>query len=176
MSDKEAEFREFVGAQMESLRGLAYLTCGDWQVAEDAVLGALARLYVKWRRIDSPGAYARTAVVRAAIDETRRPWWRREQAHSHEALPERIEPDGSAGVDERLHLREALDRLPVKQRAVLVLRYLEGLSVQETATALRCPEGTVKAYTSRGLGALRRMLDEQSLDEQREGPNASRTV
>ncbi len=108
MSDHEAEFREFVGAQMESLRGLAYLTCGDWQTAEDAVLAALARLYVKWGRVENPGGYARTAVVRAAIDETRRPWWRREQSHSH--------------------------------------------------AALRCPEGTVKVYTSRGLDTLRRVL------------------
>ncbi|GGN47964.1 DNA-directed RNA polymerase specialized sigma24 family protein [Actinoplanes campanulatus] len=80
MSDREADFREFVGARMESLRGLAYLTCGDWQVAEDAVLSALAKLYAKWNRVENPDAYARTAVVRAAIDETRRPWWRREQS------------------------------------------------------------------------------------------------
>jgi len=171
VSDKEAEFREFVGAQMESLRGLAYLTCGDWQAAEDAVLGVLARLYVKWHRIERPDAYARTAVVRAAIDEMRRPWWRREQAHSHAALPDPVEPDVTGSVDDRLRLQAALDRLPVKQRAVLVLRYLEGLSVQQTAVALSCPEGTVKAYTSRGLDALRRILDERM-----EGPRESRPV
>jgi RNA polymerase sigma-70 factor (sigma-E family) len=145
---------------MDSLRGLAYLTCGDWQVAEDAVLGALAKLYVKWRRIDNPEAYARTAVVRAAIDETRRPWWRREQSHSHEALPDGVVRDTTGDVDEKLHLREALGRLPAKLRAVLVLRFLEGLSVQQTAVALRCPEGTVKAYTARGLAALRTILEE----------------
>lgn len=170
VSDKEAEFREFVGAQMESLRGLAYVTCGDWQVAEDAVLGALARLYVKWNRVENPGAYARTAVVRAAIDETRRPWWRREQAHGH-AMPEPAAPDVIPDADERLHLRQALRQVPVKQRAVLVLRFLEGLSVQQTAAALQCPEGTVKAYTSRGLDALRHILDERT-----EGRRAARTV
>ncbi|MFC7529400.1 SigE family RNA polymerase sigma factor [Actinoplanes sp. GCM10030250] len=157
MSDREAEFREFVGARMESLRGLAYLTCGDWQVAEDAVLSALARLYAKWNRVGNHDAYARTAVVRAAIDETRRPWWRREQSHSH-AMPDPAEPDGTHVVDERLRVREALSGLPPRQRAVLVLRFLEGLSVQQTAEALRCPAGTVKAYTSRGLGALRQIL------------------
>ena len=157
MSDREAEFREFVGARMESLRGLAYLTCGDWQVAEDAVLSALARLYAKWNRIDSPDAYARTAVVRAAIDETRRPWWRREQSRSH-AMPDPALPDDTHAVDERLRMREALAGLPGRQRAVLVLRFLEGLSVQQTAEALRCPEGTVKVYTARGLGTLRQIL------------------
>lgn len=158
VSDHEAEFREFVAARMDALRGLAYLTCGDWQLAEDAVLSALAKLYVKWRRVDNPDAYARTAVVRAAIDETRRPWWRRERVHHHDDLPERSVPDGTLAVEDRLHLCAALSRLPVKQRAVLVLRFLEGMSVQETAAAMSCPEGTVKAYTSRGLGALRRIL------------------
>ena len=162
MSDREAEFREFVGARMESLRGLAYLTCGDWQLAEDAVLAGLAKLYGRWNRIDNPDAYARTTVVRAAIDEIRRPWWRREQSHSHTTLPDAVVPDAMPGVDERMRLRQALGRIPVKQRAVLVLRYLEGLSVQETAAALSCPEGTVKAYTSRGLDALRHIMDERT--------------
>jgi RNA polymerase sigma-70 factor (sigma-E family) len=164
VSDREAEFRDFVGARMEALRGLAYLTCGDWQAAEDAVLSALARLYGRWHRVDNPEAYARTAVVRAAIDETRRPWWRREQAHSHEALPDRSSADGTSEVDERLRIRAALGRLPAKQRAILVLRFFEGLSVRETATTLRLPEGTVKAYTSRGLDALRGVLDERTED------------
>lgn len=157
MSDREAEFREFVGARMESLRGLAYLTCGDWQVAEDAVLAALAKLYVKWKRVENHEAYARTAVVRAAIDETRRPWWRREESHSH-AMPDPVVPDATSAVDERLRMREALRHLPPRQRAVLVLRFLEGLSVEQTAATLKCPTGTVKVYTSRGLDALRRIL------------------
>jgi RNA polymerase sigma-70 factor (sigma-E family) len=153
VSDREAEFREFVAARMEPLRGLAYLTCGDWQVAEDAVLSALAKLYVKWNRVSNPDAYARTAVVRAAIDETRR-----EQSRSH-AMPDAPLPDDAThAVDERLRMRAALDGLPTRQRAVLVLRFLEGLSVQQTAEALQCPEGTVKVYTSRGLDAMRQIL------------------
>jgi len=165
VSDNEAEFREFVGGQMEALRGLAYLTCGDWQVAEDAVLGALARLYVKWGRVENPQAYARSAVVRAAIDETRRPWWRREQSHG-DAMPEIVARDEILNIDDRVHLRQALLQVPVKHRAVLVLRFLEGLSVPQTAAALRCPEGTVKAYTSRGLDTLRRILGaDLSIDE-----------
>lgn len=158
MSDREAEFRDFVTAQMEPLRGLAYLTCGDWQSAEDAVLTVLAKLYLRWSRVDNHGSYARTAVVRAAIDETRRPWWRREHAQSH-AMPDRpIPDDGTQAVDDRLRMRDALQQLPPRLRAVLVLRYLEGLSVQATAEALRCPPGTVKSYTSRGLDALRQIL------------------
>ena len=170
MSNREAEFREFVGARMESLRGLAYLTCGDWQVAEDAVLSAMARLYGRWQRVENHEAYARTAVVRAAIDEMRRPWWRREQSYHHADLPVRTEPDGTGVVDERIRVRAALAQLPPKMRAVLVLRYLEGLSVRETATALRCPEGTVKAHTSRGLDSLRRILGTDfGIDDRWEG-------
>lgn len=171
MSDREAEFREFVSARLPSLRGLAYLTCGDWHLAEDAVLAGLAKLYVRWHRIDNPDAYARTTVVRAAIDESRRPWWRREQSHSHTTLPDSTTPDATQSVDDREQLRRALQALPTKQRAVVVLRFLEGLSVSETAAALHCPEGTVKAYTSRGLDALRKILDERT-----EGTRATRPV
>ncbi|MEV6305056.1 sigma-70 family RNA polymerase sigma factor [Actinoplanes sp. NPDC051861] len=157
MSDREAEYREFVAAQLEPLRGLAYLACGDWQTAEDVTLTVLARLYAKWHRIDNLPAYARAAVVRAAIDETRRPWWRRER-WGGAPLPEPVVPDQTGAVHDRLELHRALLRVPPRHRAVLVLRYLEGLSVQQTAAALRCPEGTVKVYTARGLDTLRRIL------------------
>ena len=123
MSDKEAEFREFAAARMESLRGLAYVTCGNWQTAEDAVLTAMAKLYGKWHRVDNHDAYARTAVVRAAIDESRRPWWRRERSHSNQDLPDRAMPDATEEVAQRLHIRAALGTLPAKHRAVLVLRF-----------------------------------------------------
>jgi RNA polymerase sigma-70 factor (sigma-E family) len=157
VSDREAEFREFARARMDSLRGLAYLTCGDWQAAEDAVASAMARLYVKWNRVDNHDAYARTAVVRAAIDETRRPWWRRERSAS--VIPERAAPDETQAVHDRMHIRAALGQLPARQRAVLVLRFLEGLSVEQTASALGCPQGTVKVYTARGLAALRQIME-----------------
>jgi RNA polymerase sigma-70 factor (sigma-E family) len=176
VNDRETEFRDFVGAQMEPLRGLAYLTCGDWQAAEDAVLTVLAKLYVKWGRIERPDSYARTAVVRAAIDETRRPWWRREQSTSH-AMPEPPSFDRTHAVDDRLHIRAALQHLPARLRAVVVLRFLEGLSVQQTAEALACPEGTVKSYTARGLDILRKVLGTDFTDQNpEEGRYAARTV
>ncbi|WP_433788480.1 SigE family RNA polymerase sigma factor [Actinoplanes sp. CA-252034] len=155
--DEEANYRSFVDAQAHSLRRLAYLTCGDWQLAEDAVFTALAKLYTRWRRVDRPDSYARSMVVRAAIDEVRRPWWRREQPAGH-AIPERAAPDSAHEVDERLRIHAALDRLPLRRRAVLVLRYFEGLTVQETAEALDCPEATVKSHTVRGLRTLREVL------------------
>ena len=150
-------FRDFVRGRFEPLRALAYVTCGDWQVAEDAVSGALARLYLRWNRVTSPDAYARTMVVRQAIRETRRPWRREHSAG--DALPDIAAPGDPAGaVDERLRLRAALRRVPPRQRAVLVLRFLEGLSVEETAEILGCRAGTVKSQSARGLDTLRTVL------------------
>ncbi|MEV0715095.1 SigE family RNA polymerase sigma factor [Asanoa sp. NPDC050611] len=152
----EEEFREFVTNARDTLRGLAYLTCGSWAMADDAVSAALSKLYVRWNRIAAPYAYARRMVVLAAIDETRRPW-RREQAASH-LLPDHPEPDRFGAVDEALHVRAALAQVPAGQRAVLVLRYYEQLSVEETAEVLGRSQGTVKSQTARGLAALRAAL------------------
>jgi RNA polymerase sigma-70 factor (sigma-E family) len=157
VSQTDREFREFVASHLERLRTLAYLQCGDWQLAEDAVAAALSKMYPRWRRIDQPTVYARRAVVRAAIDEMRRPWRRREAA-AGDHIPEVTLADRSQHVDNRLQLHAALLRIPATLRSVLVLRFIEGLSVAETAEALGRPEGTIKNYTSRGLAAMRLIL------------------
>ncbi|GIJ47073.1 RNA polymerase sigma24 factor [Virgisporangium aliadipatigenens] len=153
--DLEA-FREFVRVRFEPLRALAYVTCGDWQAAEDAVARSLAQLCLRWKRIASPEAYARTTVVRAAIGEKNRPW-RRERSVG-DALPDVPRPDESGRIDERLRLHAALQKVAPRQRAVLVLRFLEGLSVEETAEILGCRTGTVKSQSARGLDTLRAVL------------------
>lgn len=155
-AEQTEAFREFVRGRFEPLRALAYVTCGDWQTAEDAVSGALAKLYLRWPRVTSPDAYARTMVVRAAIGEKRRPWRREHSAG--DALPDTASPDLAGSVDERLRLRAALRHVPPRQRAVLVLRFLEGLSVEETAEVLGCRAGTVKSQSARGLDTLRTVL------------------
>jgi len=160
-SDEDADFREFVRAQSTALRGLAYLTCGDWQLAEDAVCTALAKLYRRWKKIANPYGYVRTMVVRAAIDEVRRPWWRREDPGG-DAMPEPPAVDGTGSVVDRVVIAAALRRLPAGPRAVLVLRYLEGLTVRETAETLGMPEGTVTSHATRGLAALRPLLSTEA--------------
>jgi len=157
----EEEFRRFVSARMDSLRGLAFLTCGDWQIAEDAVSTCLAKLYVRWGKISSPERYASRMVVRAAIDEVRRPW-RRERSASHE-LPEVIQPDKSDSINESMRVRHALRQVPVGQRAVLVLRFYEDFSVEEVAETLGRSTGTVKSQTARGLATLRLLLAAQDI-------------
>jgi RNA polymerase sigma-70 factor (sigma-E family) len=162
-SDDEEGFRQFVSSRMGSLRNLAYVTCGDWYAADDAVANALARLYPRWGRLDRPDLYAQTMVFRAAIDETRRPWWRRERPAGN-AIPEVASADASAVSDERLRVRAALREVPARQRAVLVLRFYLGLTAEEAAEVLGVRAGTVSSQTNRGLVKLRAALATRNVE------------
>jgi RNA polymerase sigma-70 factor (sigma-E family) len=155
-ADDEQAFREFVTSQMASLRKLAYLTCGDWHAAEDAVANTLVKLYPRWRKLDRPDLYAKTMVYRAAIDERRRPW-RRERSVG-DAMPDVALSDASSVTAERMRLRSALAVVPARQRAAVILRHYLGLSLQDTAGVLGCTVGTAKSQTSRGLAQLREVL------------------
>lgn len=152
--DRDREFGEFVDARALVMRRTAFLLCGDWHRAEDIVQTALIKLYVAWTRVrkDSVDAYARKVLVRTAIDEGRRGFFQRER--TVDAVPEHAVPDHSTDLD----LKLALDALPPGQRAVVVLRYWEDLSVTETARLLGRTEGTVKSQASKGLAALRDLL------------------
>ena len=152
----ERDFVEYVGARALALRRTAYLLSGDWHTAEDLTQATLTKLYLAWRKIDRSGsvdAYARRTLVRTFLDSRRR-LWNRERPHAD--VPERSAPTDHA--EDRIVLWKALDRLPASQRAVIVLRYWEDLSVAETAAALNLSDGTVKSYASRGLAALREGL------------------
>lgn len=155
--DRDREFGEFVDARALVMRRTAYLLCGDWHRAEDIVQTALIKLYVAWSRVrkDSVDAYARKVLVRTAIDESRRGFFQRER--SVDVVPEPAVTDDSADFD----LRQALDALPPGQRAVVVLRYWEDLSITETARILGRTEGTVKSQAAKGLAALRELLEDE---------------
>ncbi|MGX7823963.1 SigE family RNA polymerase sigma factor [Actinokineospora sp. 24-640] len=158
MGDRDAGFREFLDSRAAVMRRTAYLLCGgDWHRAEDLVQSTLAKIYVVWprlRRADAIDAYARKVMVRTAIDESRRAFRRRESVV--DTVPEVVmAPPGTA---EALDVRRALARLPPGQRAVVVLRYWEDLSVAETARALGRSEGTIKSQAAKGLAALRALL------------------
>lgn len=155
----EQEFADYFAARRDAVRRTAYLICGDWHRADDLAQTAFVALHRRWRNVRDKGAldaYVRRTLVRAAIDESRRPW-RRE--HVVEVLPEPAASAGSDAVAETVATRSALvdglQRVPPRQRAVLVLRFLEGQSVAAVAAALRCTEGTVKSQTARGLDCLR---------------------
>jgi RNA polymerase sigma-70 factor (sigma-E family) len=157
MRERDEAFTAYVAARRSHLLRLAYLVSGDWHAAEDLVQTALTKLYLAWPRVshrDAVDAYARRIIVRAHVDEQRRPW-RREVA----GLDGLDGPDGASDVADRDEaLVDALRRLPLQQRRAVVLRHWYGLSVRETAADLRCTPGTVKSHTARAMAALRSML------------------
>ncbi|MET7398173.1 SigE family RNA polymerase sigma factor [Dactylosporangium sp. NPDC005572] len=153
----EHAYREYVAANLERLRRTAYLLCGDWHTADDLTSTVLVKLFRHWRRaaaFEHLDAYVRRMLVRAWLDERRRPW-RREAAVA--VLPE--PPTPSEDPDQRLAVLTLLDELPPRRRAVLVLRYFCDLSVEETAEVLGCSEGTVKSQSSRALDTLRGLME-----------------
>ncbi|TNC26095.1 SigE family RNA polymerase sigma factor [Amycolatopsis alkalitolerans] len=159
----EQEFAEYFAARRDCVRRTAYLLCGDWHRADDLAQTAFVALHRRWNRIRERGAtdaYLRKTLVRASIDESRRPW-RREQQVERLPEPEPVAERLDDQVALRADLLAGLERVPRKQRAVLVLRYFEGLDVAGVANVLGCSEGNVKSQTARGLAHLRAALGEE---------------
>jgi RNA polymerase sigma-70 factor (sigma-E family) len=160
----EAAFVEFAEAVCGQLRRTAYLLCGDWDQASDHVQEGLIRVYVAWPRLSRAGrerAYARKAVVSAFLDHARR-----RSSTEVPVEPNRNLPSGqdvAESVALRTALMSALADLPSRQRACVVLRYFDDLSVADTAATLGCSEGTVKSQTSRALASLRSTFDRSPL-------------
>ena len=162
----EADFERYFRARRDAIRRTAYLMCGDWHRADDHTQAAFVALHRHWRRVRDKGAldaWMRRTLMRAVVDESRRPW-RRERFTDDVVAVDKVVADPD--VTTRHVLVDGLRSVPPRQRAVLVLRYLEGLDVAATAAALGCSEGTVKSQTSHGLAALRTALG-GSLDDLR---------
>jgi RNA polymerase sigma-70 factor (sigma-E family) len=159
------DFADFVNADATRLLRIAYLLTGDREAAEDLLQDTLERVYVAWPRVENPFAYARTALVRRSAnrwrDRIRRPEAPLDAAGD---VPHDDGADGSERIAHRDQLTRALARLGPRQRAAVVLRYLEDLSEVETAAALGCSVGTVKSQTSRALARLRAVIDEPSAE------------
>jgi RNA polymerase sigma-70 factor (sigma-E family) len=157
MAEWDTAFAEYYGARAERMRGTAYLLCGDWPRAEDLAQNAFTKLYIAWPRVErreSLDGYLRRIIVRGYLDQRRRGWWRREQSAAE--VPEYPLP--ALDPEDRLVLLQALNQLPARQRAVVVLRYWADLSIEDTAETLGCAEGTVKSQAARGLQTLRDLL------------------
>lgn len=161
MSDRDAEFGAYFAARSDAMRGTAYLLCGDWHRAEDLVQQTFTKIYLAWRRIQRHGAmdaYTRQTLVRTFLSERRRGWFRHESVEFEPTDRPGLSPDLA---DERLVLLEALVKVPPRQRAVLVLRYWEDQSVEQTAALLDCSTGNVKSQAARGLATLRGLLEQE---------------
>src|SRR5690349_952121 len=147
-------FREFVVARQDALLRTAWLLTGNWQDAEDLVQVALVKCWRHWRRISAAGdpyGYVRRVLVTSHLT------WRRRRWHGEQPvgeMPENAGPDEIAGVQLRDALATGLGQLGARQRAVLVLRFYEDLSVGQVAELLGISPGTVKSQTSKALARL----------------------
>ncbi len=145
-------FDAFVSARGDALWRSAWLLTRDHQLAEDLVQTALAK---SWRAWDRVGAESFEAYVRRVLFTTYVSWWRRKWRGERPTaeLPETSST--TIDTDARNDLVAALGSLPRGQRAVVVLRYFEDLTEQQTADVLGISAGTVKSQCSRALTSLR---------------------
>ncbi|MGK5531310.1 SigE family RNA polymerase sigma factor [Streptomyces sp. URMC 129] len=161
--DLEA-FHEFATRRGSALyRSACLLTSGDTHLAEDLVQETLGRMYTVWgkkRCIDNPAAYAQTVLVRVYLAHRRR---RSSGECPAVRLPEQLVEPGDSPL--RITLLQALAELPRLDRAVLVLRFWEDLSIEQTAEILRTSSSAVRTRSSRALGKLRAQLGDTGFAE-----------
>jgi RNA polymerase sigma-70 factor (sigma-E family) len=152
----EIDFDDYVAARQRRLLQVAWLLTGDWPAAEDLVQITLLKVWRSWRRavaVENLDAYVRRTLINSFISSRRRRW-RHETAVAH--VPDVAEEnDAIRAVLDGVWLARALSRLPRRQRAVLVLRFLEDQSEADVAEALGCSRGTVKSQTAKALANLR---------------------
>jgi RNA polymerase sigma-70 factor (sigma-E family) len=167
---RDDDFTAFVLARSARLVHFARMLCGDAGLAEDLVQTALEKAYLRWDRIEmaDPFAYVRQAVVNQHLSWVRRRPWRERPSGDASELDLQLDgptadrtgsglsvADPSTTVERRLAVGAALSTLSRRERAVVVLRYVEDLTEQQTATALGVAVGTVKSANSRALAKLR---------------------
>jgi RNA polymerase sigma-70 factor (sigma-E family) len=152
------DFEQFVREHWTALMRIGVAVSGSRTDAEDLVQTALANTYPRWRRINRPEAlaYLRRAILNAHISR----WRRHRGGELTVAEPPEPGPVPDNQIDERLSLLPLLRRLPNRQRAVLVLRYLCDLPDREIAATLGISQGTVRSQAARGLATLRALSTE----------------
>ena len=149
MADADADFAAYFAGRVTALRRTAYALCGNWHTADDLVQATFVKVYPKWWRVRTgeTDAYVRRTLINTYLSLLRKQ--RRETVVA--VVPDRPAPP----VDLHDDLLRALRELPPKQRAVVVLRHLDDLSIAEVARILQVAEGTVKSQSNRAIAALR---------------------
>jgi RNA polymerase sigma-70 factor (sigma-E family) len=154
----DARLADYVRGQWPALVRYTTLLCGDASEAEEIVQSTLTRVALRWRFVEdkgNPDGYVRRALIRASIDSGKR----RRREPALERLPDVGIADPMSRVADADAVRRALATLPPRQRAVLVLRYLDDASEAKTAELLGCSVGTVKSQTAKGLAKLRDLVE-----------------
>jgi RNA polymerase sigma-70 factor (sigma-E family) len=153
--EDDAAFREYVLARGTALLRMAIMLTGNRADAEDLVQAALAKTYLSWGKINDRAAL--DAYVRRAMVNTHISWWRRRKLEEFptDELPDQVVADHSGESDMAVVVRRALDRLPRRMRAAVMLRYFEDMTEPEIAAALGISLGTVKSTVSRAVARLR---------------------
>ena len=163
-SEDGAAVAEFVAAHGRALLRSAYVLTGNAADAEDCLQRALESVVRKWHtvaRAEHPELYVRRVMINLIVDGHRRATRGPRLVF---ATIERATESSDSRIDDRDQLRAALSRLPPRQRATVILRYLDGLDTDEVAELLGCSPGTVKSQLSRGLAALREAIPELEKD------------
>ncbi len=152
---RDTDFADYFTARAVAVRRLAYALCGDWHAADDLTQLTFIKLYRTWKRVkrESVEAYTRRILINTFFSSRRVK--RREISVAQP--PDRPRPDG-VDTSVSAELGAALATLPPRQRALVVLRYLEDVSVAEAAALMGIAEGTVKSQTARGVQTLRSAL------------------
>ncbi|MEV0153375.1 SigE family RNA polymerase sigma factor [Micromonospora sp. NPDC050686] len=170
--DGRDDYVNFVERHQHRLLRAAYLICGNRHQAEDLLQDALLKLALRWPTVrdGDPAAYVRAILYRDTIS-----WWRRRRREWLSAYPpERETGDGDGAL--RLSVRAALDRLPPRQRAVVVLRYFEDLTEAATAEVLGVTVGTVKSQCHDALRRLRQVAPDLGVGGPEDGRSAGMEV
>ncbi|HEX5532369.1 MAG TPA: SigE family RNA polymerase sigma factor [Actinomycetales bacterium] len=159
--DYDEEFTAWASARAAQLRRSAFLMCGDWHLADDLAQTTLVKIYAAWtrlRRRDALDAYAQRTLVRALLDDVRRPWRREQHTNDWPEVTSAAMHDHAQATVESLVALDLLATLPPRQRAAIVLRFWHDLSVEQVADILGVSVGTVKSQTHKAMGNLRAAL------------------
>ncbi len=160
-------FEQFAATRLDAVLRFAVVLTNDRGLAEDVVQDVLVRAHRRWGEIEAlehPEAYVRRMIVNEFYSWRRK--WARVVPRPADEL-DRAAPDHADAVTDRRTLLDEVAKLPRKQRAVLALRYFEGLPDAEIASALGCAETTVRGYAFRALKTLRIELTPARAEEAR---------
>ncbi len=169
-------FEDWLREQLPRMVRFADALCGR-AVSEEIVQDVAVKVHARWskiERLEHREAYVRRMITNEHLS------WRRKWARlvPHAELDDHLRPSQPSIADQhadRAELITELDRLPRKQRTVVVLRYVEGRADPEIADLLGCSEVTVRSHASRARATLRielRPIRPPSITESEEGSHA----